>query len=144
MAVSFTNNWKNVLDKLVSVLRSEFTSSMPVYRGDIEPAGTQFIRVSPTSTDLVTYDTISETRDFNITIQYFFMERNIKEKAFDHIFRVTSRIEALIHDNVTMTLADSTRAFDCHIQRTELNTDEEEGSYLVEFEWVGRHLGNVA
>ena len=52
-------------------------------------------------------------------------------------------IEALIHDNVAMTLSDSTRAFNCRFDSTELNADEETGIYVVVWDYKCQHLGNV-
>ena len=42
-----------------------------------------------------------------------------------------------------MTLADSTRAFNCRIDTTELNSDEETGIYVTEWAWKCQHLGNT-
>ena len=39
MAVTFTNNWKNILDKLESILKTEFKGTLPVYKGDSVPKG---------------------------------------------------------------------------------------------------------
>ena len=46
MAVTFTNNWKNILDQLRKVLRAEYGGTLPVYIGVEESnAGTQYIRL---------------------------------------------------------------------------------------------------
>ena len=63
--------------------------------------------------------------------------------------RYVSRIEALIHDNVAMTLdkgsdADNSNAFNCRFETTELNTDEESGIYITEWAWKCQHLGNMS
>ena len=43
MPTTFTNNWKNILDKLQSVLRTEFKNTLPVYVGEVnEKAGSQY------------------------------------------------------------------------------------------------------
>ena len=68
----------------------------------------------------------------------------MRETALDHVMRMTSRIEALIHDNITMTLADNTNVFNCRFETTTLNADEDEEAYVVEWEWKGQHLGNAA
>ena len=47
MAVSFTNNWKNILDKLENTLRTEFKGALPVYRGNKAPAGTTYLQLNP-------------------------------------------------------------------------------------------------
>ena len=144
MAVTFTNNWKNILDKLRNVLRSEYGGTLPVYIGAEESnAGTQFIRLEPIGSELTEYMTNSETREFTINVFYVFGGANVKKTALDHVLRFVSRTEALIHDNIAMTLSDSTRAFNCRFETTELNTDEEESTYVVQWVWKCQHLGNT-
>ena len=120
MAVNFTNNWKNILDKLESVLETEFKGALPVYKGNTVPKGV------------------------NQALQFIFAEVNVKETALDHILRYVSRIEALIHDNMTMTLTDSTNAVNCRFESTNLNSDEDSGVYVTEWDWKCQHLSNVA
>ena len=67
----------------------------------------------------------------------------VNTKTIDHILRYTSRIEALVHDNILMTLSDNSKAFDCRVQSTELNTEEGDGIYTVEMEWQCNHVGNI-
>ena len=144
MAVTFTNNWKNILDKLESVLESEFKGALPVYKGNSIPAGVnQALQLSPTGSVLSEYNVTSETREFSIQVRFIFNEANVNETALDHILRQVSRVEALIHDNVSMTLSDSTSAFNCRFESTELNADEESGIYVVLWEYKCQHLGNV-
>ena len=46
MPVTFTNNWKNILDKVQSTLRTEFGGSAPVFIGRAdESAGNQYFRL---------------------------------------------------------------------------------------------------
>ena len=146
MAVTFTNNWKNILDKLRSVLRDEFKGALPVYIGEESSEGTQYLRLDPVSSELLDFMVSSETREYTINVFYYFCEHNIKKKALDHVLRYTSRIEALIHDNITMTLADSnsTNAFNCRFENTELNPDPEAGIYVVQWEFKCQHQGNIA
>ena len=144
MAVTFTNNWKNILDQLRKVLRDEYKGTLPVYIGaDDSNTGTQYIRLDPVGSELTEYNTNSETREFTIDIFYVFGGANVKKTALDHVLRFVSRTEALIHDNITMTLADSTTAFNCRFESTELNTDEEESTYVVRWVWKCQHLGNL-
>ena len=144
MAVTFTNNWKNILDKLESVLETEFKGAVPVYKGDSVPKGVnQALQLIPTESVLTEYNAHSETREFSIAVRFIFAEVNVKESALDHILRYVSRIEALIHDNVAMTLADSSRAFNCRFESTELNSDEDSGVYITEWAWKCQHLGNI-
>ena len=144
MAVTFTNNWKNILDKLESVLESEFKGALPVYKGNTVPKGVnQALQLVPTGSVLSEYNVTSETREFSITVRFIFAEVNVKESALDHILRYVSRIEALIHDNVAMTLSDSSSAFNCRFENTDLNSDEESGVYVTEWAWKCQHLGNI-
>ena len=144
MAVNFTNNWKNILDKLESVLETEFKGALPVYKGrDIPKGVNQGLQLIPTGSVLTEYNATSETREFSITVRYVFAEANVNERALDHILRQISRIEALMHDNVAMTLSDSSNAFNCRFESTDLNTDDESGIYVTEWAWKCQHLGNI-
>ena len=144
MAVSFSNNWKLILDKLESLLETEFKGALPVYKGNSIPKGVnQAIQLLPTGSVLSEYNATSEIREFTTEIRFIFNEANVNETALDHILRQVSRIEALIHDNVTMTLSDNSDAFNCRFQSTELNADEESGIYVVEWDYKCQHLGNV-
>ena len=150
MAVTFTNNWKNILDKLESVLETEFKGALPVYKGNDIPKGVnQALQLIPTGSVLVEYNNTSETREFSVGVRFIFAEVNVRESALDHILRYVSRSEALIHDKVSMTLdkgadADSSLAFNCRFESTELNSDEESGVYITEWEWKCSHVGNIS
>ena len=144
MAVTFTNNWKNILDKLRNVLRTEYGGSLPVYIGaEDSNVGTQYIRLAPIGSELTEYNATSETREFTVNIYYVFGGANVKKTALDHVLRFVSRTEALIHDNMSITLADSSDAFNCRLESTDLNTDEDESTYVVQWVWKCQHLGNV-
>ena len=145
MAVTFTNNWKNILDKLESILETEFKGALPVYKGNTVPKGVnQALQLIPTGSVLSEYNTNSELREYSFAVRFVFAEVNVRETALDHILRYVSRIEALIHDNMTMTLSDSTNAINCRFESTDLNTDEESGIYVTEWVWKCQHLSNVA
>ena len=144
MAVTFTNNWKNILDKLESILESEFKGALPVYKGNSIPKGVnQALQLMPSNSVLSEYNINSETREYSIEVRFIFNEANVNETVLDHILRQVSRIEALIHDNVAMTLSDSSDAFNCRFESTELNADEESGVYVVLWDYKCQHLGNV-
>ena len=144
MAVSFSNNWKNILDKLESILELEFKGALPVYKGNSIPAGAnQAIQLIPSGSTLSEYNATSETREFTIEIRFVFNEANVNETALDHILRQVSRVEALIHYNVAMTLSDSSQAFNCRFESTDLNADEETGIYIVVWDYKCQHLGNI-
>ena len=141
---TFFNNWKNILDKLRSILRTEFKGALPVYIGEEGSEGTQFVRLDPAGSELTEYMINSETREFTINVFYYFAEHNIKKTALDHVLRYVSRIEALIHDNTSVTLADSSNLYNCRMETMELNPDEESGVYVVQWEWKGQHTGNIS
>ena len=146
MAVTFTNNWKNILDKLRSVLRTEYGGTLPIYIGAEETtAGNQFIRLEPDGSVLSEYSVSSEMREFTVNVYYVFSGANVKKTALDNVLRFVSRTEALIHDNITMALSDSpqTEAFNCRFESTDLNTDEEESTYVVQWVWKCQHLANM-
>ena len=144
MGVTFVNNYSNILDKLESILETEFKGALKVYKGNTIPKGiSQAVQLIPRSSILSAYNVTSETREFTIEIRFVFNEANINETALDHVLRYVSRIEALIHDNVTMTLSDSSNAFNCRFESTDLNADEESGIYVVVWEYKCQHLGNV-
>ena len=144
MAVSFTNNWKNILDKLRSVLRSEYGNTLPVFIGDEDSAASsQYIRLDPQGSELSEYSVNGETREFTVNVFYVFSGANVKKTALDHILRFVSRTEALIHDNGSMDLATGT-AHDCRFQSTELGTDDEENVYIVSWVWQCSLMGNIS
>ena len=137
---TFENNWKNILDKLRSVLRTEYGNTVPVFIGEDSNAGNQYIRLDPQGSELMEYAVTSEMREFTINVFYVFSGANVKKTALDHILRFVSRTEALIHDNISMTLADSSEAINCRFESTELGTDEEENVYIVNWVWKCQHL----
>ena len=142
MAVTFSNNFKSILDKLESLLELEFKGALPVYKGKSIPKGVnQALSLTPMASSLMGYTTNSESREFSVEMNFIFSEININEQALDHIFRQTSRIEAVIHDNMIMTLGDtdSTKATDCRIEATDYNADEESNFYVVTFDFKCQH-----
>ena len=144
MAIDFTNNWKNILDKLRNVLRTEYRGTVAVYIGDEETtAGNQSIRIEPQRSDLIEYMVTQEVREFTVNIFYVFSGVNVKKASLDNILRFVSRTEALVHDNTTMTLSDSSVAYNCRIESTELGTDEEETAYVVSWVWKCLHRSNL-
>ena len=112
MPITFTNNWKNILDKLRSVLRTEYGNTVRVYIGDEDTsAGNQFIRLNPIRSELVKYDISAETREFTIEMIYVFSGAGIK------------------------------KTYDCRLVDTEFNSEAED-MYVVEWEWKCLHMGN--
>ena len=144
MAVKFTNNFTNILNKLRNTLRTEFKGTLPVYIGhEQKEQGNQYLRLDPVGSTLSEYNVNGEIREFQINMFYYFADPNVNKTSLDHVLRFVSRIEALIHDNTTMVLTDSSNCFNCRIEATELNALDDENEYVVQFEWRGQHLGNV-
>ena len=148
MAVTFTNNFKNILDKLRNILRTEFKGALPVYIGhESAQASSQFLRLDPVGSELTDYMVNAETREFTINMYYYFLDKNIKKTSLDHVLRYVSRIEALVHDNISTTYTNENSVtenfFNCRIESTTLNNLEDENEYVVEMEWKGQHLGNA-
>ena len=145
MAVTFTNNWKNILDKVQSTLRTEFGGTAPVFIGrEDESAGNQYFRLAPAGSELTELASFSEQREFTINIFFYFDSKEIGKTEYDHILRFVSRAEALMHDNVTLTLSDSTTLFDCRMESCALDVGETDDPYTVQWEYLCSHLGNTA
>ena len=143
--LSFKNNWKNILDKVQSTLRSEFGGTAPIFIGRAdESAGSQYFRLEPASSELTELYAGGEQREFTINIFFYFNAKEIGKKEYDHILRFVSRAEALMHDNITLTLADSTTLFNCRMDSCELDVGEEGEPYTVQWEYLCSHLGNTA
>jgi hypothetical protein len=144
MPVTFTNNFTNILDKLRNILRTEFKGALPIYVGhESAQANTQFVRLDPIGSELLTYMVTGEQREYTINMYYYFLDKNIKKTSLDHVLRYISRIEALIHDNTSTTLTDSSNLYNCRVESTTLNSLEEENEYVVEMVWKGQHTANI-
>ena len=146
MAVAFTNNWKNILDKLRSILRTEFKGALPVYIGDEGSEGSQFLRLAPIASEFIEYMHSSESREYTVSVFFVFAEKNIKKTALDYVLRYVSRIEALIHDNITITLADSTQAVNVTLGELDFNVEVDgyEDYLVAEWNLSCTHFGNPA
>ena len=144
MPITFTNNWKNILDKLESAIRVEFKNTLPTYRGfDNDPAGSQYLRLVPISSDLLEYNATSETREFSINMMLYFKSANIKQTALDSVLRLVSRLESLIIDNITMTLSDNSRLFNCRVESTTFNSEDSE-EMIVMLNYKCMHMNNFS
>ena len=144
MATSFTNNWKNIADKLQGKLRGEFGGSMPVFIGEEDNAGNQFLKILPVSNDLSEKPQFGEVRQYNFKFIYYFMDANTKKGTFMHMFRVLSRIESLIANNRSITLADSTTIIDGQISSYSMTEGSEGFEYLTDMDYFCIHLGNLS
>ena len=146
MPVTFTSNFTNILNKLRNILRTEFKGGLPVYIGhEQKEQGSQYLRLDPIGNNLIEYNVNGELREYQVNMFYYFADPNVNKTSLDHVLRYVSRIEALIHDNITMTLSDanSSSCFNCRIETTELNALDDQNEYVVQFEWRGQHLGNL-
>ena len=143
MGITFTNNWKNISDKLRSTLRTEFKGALPVFIND-EPISTggQFIQLDLASTSLLQKLVGCEIREYTVTMNYVYQNPNIKKSSLDHVLRYVSRIEQLMQNNISLSLADSTDAVNCRVESTTF--EEGEDSYLVSFDYKCQHVSGLS
>ena len=146
MAITVTYSWKNILDKLESILETEFKGALPVYRGSSIPKGiSQALQLIPSgSTILEEQDILSETREYSISIRFIFNEVNMTEATLDHVLRYASRVMTLIRKNSTMTLdkgsdADNTKAWNCRLENELFGEDEELDFNITSWEFKCSH-----
>ena len=145
MAVTYTNNFNNIMDKLEEIIKTEMT--VPVQKATNDQPmlkSNEFIRLIPNGSSLVEFASHMEQREFSITIQYIFQDKRESHNFLDHVMNNSARLEALIHDNITITLADSTTAFNLRMNEMDLDADtDEEGFFVVEYDFTCEHIGNV-
>ena len=145
MAITPEDTYTKILNKLKNLFRTEFKGAVPTYVGhETKPSGSQYIRLDPIGSDLSEMLTHGETREYEINMYYYFLDKNIKISSLEHVLRYTSRIEALVQNNRATTLSDSSNLFNCRIESTELNALEEENEYVVLLVWKGQHTGNIS
>ena len=140
MAVTFTNNWKNILDKLESILETEFKGTLPVYKGKSVPAGVnQSVQLTPLADDLIEYFVGSEVREYTKNVKFTFNEANVNETALDHILRQVSRLKKIIQNNIEMDLSDGSNIINCRFESTELDSEDDSEAYIVDWEFKCLH-----
>ena len=146
MAVTYVNNFNNIIDKLMETIKAEMP--VPVQKtteGQPMLKANESIRLIPNGSSLIEYASFMEQREFSVTIQYVFQDRRENHNFLDHVMNNCSRLEALIHDNLTLTLADSTTAFDLRMNEMDLDVEtDEEGFFVVEYDFTCQHIGNQA
>ena len=77
---------------------------MPVFVGEEnEKVGSQYLRLDPISSELIEYNVNAELREYTINIFLYFGDKSHSRTKLDAVLRLVSRIEALIHDNISMT-----------------------------------------
>ena len=134
MAVTYTNNWKNIMLALKSKLRAEI--KCPIFSGfDAVNKSNQFIKLIPTGSSQIEKATFMESREFNIDIQYYMLRRN-NAQFEDYVFNQVSILEALVHDNIALTLSDSTRAHNLSLETMELDVEEEDFEDYFIVQWA--------
>ena len=142
MSVTYTNNWKNILTALKSKIRAEM--KCPVYSNwDQELKGNQFIRIIPIGSSQLEKATFMEVRSFSMECQYYFLRR--KDNKFqDYVLNQVSILEALVHDNITLELADATKAVDITLGDLDFNVEVEGYDDYMVAQWslTCTHFGN--
>ena len=142
MPVTYQPTYENIQIKLRSIISAEFGNSLPVYIGFNEKKqGTQFLQITPAGSELMEYMANAETRRYTIELLFYYPPIK-SENDMNNVLRLCSRTEALLHDNVSITLADSSNAFDCRVESTEFNAVENEEFEVTRFTWMCTHMGN--
>ena len=142
MAVTYKPTYENIQIKLRSIISAEFGNALPVYIGfDEKKQGLQFMQIKPVGSELLEYMANAETRRYSIDLLFYYPPMK-SETEVNNILRFCSRVEALLHDNVSMTLADSSNAFDCRVEETEFNAIDHDDFEVTRFRWMCTHMGN--
>ena len=118
----------------------------PVLSGfDEKSKANQFIVLTPTGSEQLDKATFMEVRQYNINCQYLFVRRN-NAQFQDYVLNQVSILEALVHDNITLDLADSTKAIDVTLgtMTFDVEVEEYEDYFVVEWEFNCTHFGNTA
>ena len=143
MAVTYTNTWKNILTGLKSKIRAEM--KCPVFsKWEQTNKSNQFIRLVLTGSNQRDVTKFSAHRTFNIDIQYLFLKRNNTEFQ-NYVLNQVSILEALVHDNPTISLADSTTAYNLMIGDLDFTStdDEYEDYFIAGWDFSCEHLSNL-
>ena len=144
MAVTYKNNWKNILTALSSKIMAEM--KCPVYSDFYDfSKSNHFIKLIPQGSEQGDVTVNSEHRTFLIDLNYYIAKQSNK-KFQEYIFNQVSIVEALVHDNPTISLADGTKAYNLQIGDLDLNVEPEDG--LEEYFVAGwnmsiEHLSNL-
>ena len=144
MAVTYKTNWEYILTALKSKIKAEF--KCPVFSNFNElNKATHFIKLIPTGSTQGDVTKFSEHRTFDIDIHYYIMNR--KDAQFEnYVLRQANMLEALIHDNPTLTLSDSTTAYNLRIGDLEFNLepdDDYENYFVLGWSFSCEHLSNL-
>ena len=144
MAVTYKNNWKNILTALKSKIKAEI--KCPVFSElNVVNKSNQFIKLTPTGSIQGDVTKFSEHRTFNVDIHYYFLNSNDAQFQ-NYVLNQVSMLEALIHDNPTISLADSTTAYNLMIGDLDFNIDPEEDFetyFIAGWGFSCEHLSNL-
>ena len=143
MGVTYQNNWKMILTALKNKIRAEI--KCPVYSNfDNESRANQFIRIVPTGSTQEEKASFLETREFNMQCQYYFTRK--KDANFqNYVLSQVSLLEALVHDNITLDLSDSTKAYNVTMGTLDLDVeiDEYDDYFVAQWDLSCLHSGNA-
>ena len=124
MAVTYTNVWQNIIKALSAKIKAEAKCPVLDKFGDESKANT-FIRLILTGSTQDELSSKHEQRTYNITIEYFMLRR--KNAQFQQAFTErVSKLQTHIGRNPTMTLSDSTIAFNLQAGDLDFNADVED------------------
>ena len=143
MAVTYVNTWKNLLTALKSKIKAEM--KCPVISNNTDIKSNQFIKLYPIGSEQLEKTSFMETRQYNISCQYFMLRRKTPEFE-SYVQNQISILEALIHDNLTLTLADSSKAREVTMGGMTYQAEVEgyEDFHIVEWDLFCIHSGNMA
>ena len=144
MAVSYASNWNNIIKALMSKIKAEM--KCPVFSdwNDVTKTN-QFVKLTPVGSMQGDVTRISEHRTFNINMQFFFIDRK-NRKFQEHVLDRCDILESLIHDNPTISLADSTTAYNVMIGDLDLAVEpdaEYEDYFIAGWSFSCEHLSNL-
>ena len=144
MAVTYTNNWANILKALMSKIRAEM--KCPVYSDwEKDIKGNQFIRIIPTGSSQTDKATHMEIREFEMECQYYFLNRN-NSQFQNYVLNQVSILESLVHDNITLDLADNSKAVNVTLGSLDFDVevDEYDDYFVCQWNLSCTHFGNTA
>ena len=144
MAVTYTNVWKQILTDLMSKIKAEM--KCPVFSGfDDTSKANQFIRLIPLGSTQGDVTKFSEHRTFDIDIRYYFLSRN-NAQFQDYVLNQVSILEALVHDNPTLSLSSGVDAYNLNIGNLDLAVEPEEeleDYFIAGWGFSCEHLNNL-
>ena len=99
MALASTNAWKlDIEETIQNGLRSEFKSSLPVFRSKLNNIrGNQFaiIKGDTSNPNNNMFSKLSST--YNVTIDFFMLDRKRNDNTIKKFFKIVSRLEETLY-----------------------------------------------